>query len=263
MYKLYRNPNGQVEQVPINNPIEDTTPPKVEEAFPDPLEAKGEPKGIAPFVIQQNKQFDIIKENEGQQAKFQTQKLQWNNYQIVNFQINVTDASTVQAYFVSDYNSATAVGVSLNDCIMFGTDTTGVDDAKYYNIVYVNARLNRSGDFNKKLQASSYVEFYTMKKLPNNPFYGCKIPRQIEAVTGQSSTNSITATGTQYGVQSFGVDIYNENAYYTQTADLYGIRSIGLALKRIVLNFDGDINIGDLLIDIEVGYDLKTEGNNY
>ena len=104
---------------------------------------------------------------------------------------------------------------------------------------------------------------YTKNMEKLKKFYGGKIPRQIEAVTGQSSTNSITATGTQYGVQSFGVDIYNENAYYTQTADLYGIRSIGLALKRIVLNFDGDINIGDLLIDIEVGYDLKTEGNNY
>ena len=40
MYRLYKSGNGQVQQVPINNPIEDEG---IEEQFPNPLEAKGNP----------------------------------------------------------------------------------------------------------------------------------------------------------------------------------------------------------------------------
>ena len=49
---------------------------------------------------------------------------------------------------------------------------------------------------------------------------GGKIPRQIEAVGSGTTGPVITTEGTEWGVQSFGVDVYNENAYYTQTDDL-------------------------------------------
>ena len=258
MYRLYKSGNGQIQQVPINDPTEDQG---IEEKFPNPLEAKGENSNEAPFVEQNRRQFDLIKQNETQQAKFQTKKLQNSNYQILNFQINPTDASTVQAYFASDYNDATvAPGTPMDTGVMFGTNDQDVTKAKYYNIVYCNARLNRSGDFNKYL-LQGYIEFYVMQKLPTGDFGG-KIPRQIEAVNNQTGVQAITIAGGELGVQSFGVDIVNENAYYTQSPDLKGMRSCGIALKRIVLNFNGDINIGDLLIDVEVGFDLNTEGNN-
>lgn len=257
-YNLYKNDKGRIQQVPAaqNDPKEDIF-------FPDPLEAKGNVPDVAPFVIQEQKQFDLIKQNETDQARFQTKKLQNSNYQITNFRIQPTDSGATESYYIQNYNQATAVGTALDDCVMFGTDTVGVANSKYYNIVYINARYEAFGggatDF---LVAPSYIEFYPMQKI-NTGDFGGKIPRQIEQVSGQSTALAITSGGTEVGVQSFGVDVFNENAYYTQTADLKGIRCVGIALKRISLNFSAVTTLSNMRLTLEVGYDLNTEGNNY
>jgi hypothetical protein len=261
MYRLYRSGNGQVQQVPVNNPTEDEG---IEEQFPNPLEAKGNQKDVAPFVLQQERQFDLIKQNETQQAKFQTKKLQNSNYQVINFQIRPTDSVTSQAFYRNEYNLTTAVGTALDDGVMFGTSTKDVTKAKYYNIVYANVRLaqavgSTAGEF---LEAPSFVEFYLMQKL-NTGDFGGKISRQIQAVSDRSNLNTLSVGGNEFGVQSFGVDIYNENAYYAQSKDLKGMRCIGVALKKIQINLDTAIDISEIRLDCEIGYDLKTEGNNY
>ena len=259
MYKLYKNNKGRVTQVPVsqNDPEEDLF-------FPDPLEAKGNVPDVAPFVLQQKKQFDLIKENETQQARFQTAKLQNSNYQVVNFQVRPTDSVTSQAYYRNEYNLLTAVGTPLESGVLFGTSTKDVTKAKYVNIVYANARISQSvsstaGEF---IEAPSFIEFYLMQKLTTGDFGG-KIPRQIEAVSDKTNLFTLSVGGTQFGVQSFGVDIYNENAYYAQSQDLRGMRCCGIALKKIQLNFDSAVDISTIRIDCEIGYDLKTEGNNY
>ena len=258
MYKLYKNNKGRITQVPVaqNDPEEDLF-------FPDPLEAKGNVPDVAPFVVQQKQQFDLIKENETQQARFQTKKLQNSNYQIVNFKITPTDSTTSQDFYKNQYNDGTAVGTALDSGVMFGTNTADVTKAKYYNIVYANIRY--SGLFTSGaefLESPSYVEFYPMQKLPTGDFGG-KIPRQIEAVANSVNTSSVLATGDEYGVQSFGVDVYNENAYYSQSVDLKGIRCIGVALKTIFLNFESARQLSGISLHVELGIDLKTEGNNY
>ncbi len=263
MYKLYRQQNGQVQQVPVNTPEEDTTPPNIKEAYPNPLQAKGEPNGVAPFVLQEQKQFDLIKENETQQAKFQTNKLQFNNYQIFNMQIAPTDSATTDSKYRVNYNDAIAVGNPLDSGVMFGTDQADVTEAKYYNLVYANVRLGQDVASSSDLLVNpSYMEFYLMQKLPTGDFGG-KIPRQIEAKNNSTGVSSIKINDEEYGVQSFGVDVYNENAYYTQTADLKGMRCCGVALKRIHLNFSSDVTLSAIRLNVELGYDLKTEGNNY
>ena len=263
MYRLYKSGNGQVQQVPINDPIEDEG---IKEKFPNPLEAKGENSNEAPFVEQQRNQFDLIKANESDQARFQTKKLQNSNYQIINFLIKPTDSTASQAFFFNNYNDATvAPGTAMTSGVMFGTQDQDVTKAKYYNIVYANVRFNtdiNTSSGNNFLVCPSYVEFYAMQKLPTGTFGG-KIPRQIEAVTNQTGTSSITASGGDYGVQSFGVDVYNENAYYTQTNDIKGIRTCGVALKKIALNFDSALGINNIELSVEIGIDLNTEGNNY
>lgn len=256
MYKLYRQPNGTIKQVAENQPQEDQ--------FPNPLQAKGE-ESVAPFVIQEKNQFNLIKENETQQARFQTAKLQNSNYQIINFRIKPTDSTDSQAFFFSDYNGATAVGSALDSGVMFGTNTADVTKAKYFNIVYANIRLgeNYNSTANNILLQPSYVEFYLMEKIPTGDFGG-KIPRQIESVVNQTGVSAISNSGTINGVQSFGIDVYNENAYYTQTPDLKGMRTIGVALKRIALNFESAVSdISEIRLDVEIGVDLNTEGNNY
>jgi len=195
------------------------------------------------------------------QVAFQQKKLQYNNYQIVNMQIQVSDSGVSQAYYLNEYNKTIAVGSPMDAGVLFGTNTTDVTRAKYYNIVYVNARFSPADIAGYTINSPSFMEFYVMQKLPTGDFGG-KIPRQIEAVSNSNFTQSISVTGEVNGVQSFGVDFYNENAYYTQSPDLKGIRTCGIALKKIVMNFGSALTLYDILIDVEIGYDLKTEGNN-
>jgi len=197
------------------------------------------------------------------QVAFQQKKLQYSNYQIVNFQIAPSSSGSSVTYFISNYNQAVAVGTAMTDGVLFGSNTKDSDKAKYYNIVYANARWG--ADFsstNEFLLSPCFVEFYAMQKVGGGVFGG-KIPRQIEAVKDETNLAGLTVTGVEYGVQSFGVDIYNENAYYTQTPDLRGIRTIGLSLKSLLLNFASAITSSSIRIDVEIGIDLKTEGNNY
>tara|TARA_R110002012_G_scaffold10712_4_gene48539 strand:+ start:473 stop:1255 length:783 start_codon:yes stop_codon:yes gene_type:complete len=260
MYRLYKTGNGQIQQVPVNDPTEDEG---IEEKFPNPLEAKGENLNEAPFVEQQRNQFDLIKQNETDQARFQTKKLQNSNYQIINAEIRPTDSVTTQAFYYNDYNLLSTVGTAMDSGIMFGTTTADVTKAKYYNIVYANVRFTPSTNTTSEFILSpSYVEFYPMQKIPTGDFGG-KIPRQIEAVSNKVNLFTLSVGGTQYGVQSFGVDVYNENAYYAQSPDLKGIRCCGIALKKIQLNFNGDVDLSTIRLTVEIGYDLKTEGNNY
>ena len=265
MYRLYKSGNGQVKQVPVNDPTEDQG---IEEKFPNPLEAKGENSNEAPFVEQQRNQFDLIKQNESDQARFQTKKLQNSNYQIVNFKITPTDSAVAQAFYFANYNIATTVGTALSDGVMFGSNTTDVSQAKYYNIVYANARfLEANTTASNTIVSPSFIEFYPMQKIntgdPTTDIFGGKIPTQIESVTRNTSSIAINNTGTEYGVQSFGIDLYNENAYYSQSNDLKGIRCCGLALKLIDLNFGLNLTLSGIRIIVEIGIDLNTEGNNY
>ena len=260
MYRLYKTGNGQVKQVPVNDPIEDQG---INEKFPNPLEAKGENSNEAPFVEQQRNQFDLIKQNETQQAKFQTKKLQNSNYQIINFEIAPTDSAVSQEYYFADFNLLTAVGTAMDAGVLFGTNTADVTKAKYYNLVYMNVRFAQDNQASTDFIVSpSYVEFYPMQKLPEGDFGG-KIPRQIECLANSTGVSAISKSGTQYGVQSFGVDVYGENAYYTQSPDLKGIRCCGVALKRISLSMSTAIAIGNIRLSVELGFDLNTEGNNY
>lgn len=257
-YNLYKNDKGRIQQVPAsqNDPEEDLF-------FPDPLEAKGNVPDVAPFVLQEKKQFDLIKENETDQARFQTKKLQNSNYQIVNFEIRPTDSGASQGFFNNEYNQAVAVGTALDSGVMFGTNTADVTKAKYYNIVYANVRLGQAISSSSQFTLSpSFLEFYPMQKIPAGDFGG-KIPRQIEAVANNTNVFGITVDGAEYGVQSFGIDVYNENAYYSQSEDIKGIRCCGLALKSIQLNFNANVTLSDIRLDVEIGYDLRTEGNNY
>lgn len=255
----------------IFRPTADNTPTD----FLNPLgedrnEAKGEIRGEAPFVEQTRQQFKKIKQNETDQIRFQQKKLQNSNYQVINLNIQPTTDITSQDYYVENFNQATAVGSPMTDGIMFGqnlpTATIDVSQAKYYNIVYVNVRYGSHSFLagSNQLLSPSYIDFYLMQKISGGGnTLGGKIPRQIEAVASATTGPVMTADGTEYGVQSFGVDVYNENAYYTQTPDLKGMRTIGLALKSIVLNLGFARPLNTFNFDVEIGIDLNTEGNNY
>tara|TARA_R110001599_G_scaffold324960_1_gene537012 strand:- start:130 stop:894 length:765 start_codon:yes stop_codon:yes gene_type:complete len=252
----------------IFRPTADNTPTD----FLNPLgedrnEAKGEIRGEAPFVEQERRQFDLIKANESDQARFQTKKLQYSNYQIINFTLYPSSSAATQSYYNASFNEATAVGSPLTDGIMFGQNgpTAGIDnsEAKYYNIVYANLRYGVPTD-GYILESPSFAEFYLMQKLAGGGnTLGGKIPRQIESVASGTTIQAISVDGTRDGVQSFGLDIYNENSYYSQTNQLVGMRSLGIALKQIQINLSANEVLSSIFLRGEIAIDLSTEGNNY
>jgi len=197
------------------------------------------------------------------QVAYQQKKLQYSNYQIVNFRIKPDASASTQDYFYQTYNVATAVGTALTDGVLFGSATKDSDKAKYYNIVYASARWSfintTSTNF---LLTPSLIEFYLLQKVGGGVFGG-KIPRQIEAVKDETNLSSLTVNGTEYGNQQFGIDVLNPGVYYTPTNSMVGMRCCGVALKEINLNFQNAIALSDVGLDIELGIDLKTAGNNY
>jgi len=245
-------------QLDVGTPQEDVT-----DAIETPIPLSKGFDGLPTFNELNEAQKKNMPKAMRSQVAFQQKKLQYSNYQIVNFKINPTDATDSQSYFVSNYNSSVAVGTAMTDGVLFGSNTKDSDRAKYYNIVYANVRYigasTAGGNF---LEQPSYIEFYLMQKVGGGVFGG-KIPRQIEAVKDETNVAGITVTGDEFGVQYFGVDVYNENAYYTQSPDLKGMRSVGLALKRINLNLGATVGINLIEFSVEIGIDLKTEGNNY
>jgi hypothetical protein len=240
------------------------TPEKdVTDAIETPIPLSKGFDGLPKFNELQEAQKKNVPKAMRSQVAFQQKKLQYSNYQVVNFQIAPSSSGSSVSYFVSNYNQSVAVGTAMTDGVLFGSNTKNSDEAKYYNVVYANARWG--ADFsstNEFLLNPCFVEFYLMQKVPGGVFGG-KIPRQIEAVKDKTNLSSLTVTGVQYGVQSFGIDVYNENAYYTQSPDLKGMRACGIALKNIKLNFATAIVESTIRLDIEIGIDLKTEGNNY
>jgi len=258
-YRLFKTPNG-IKQVPVRE----------NEEFDDfdynqqiPEEAKGVVKGgeEALFVEQTRNQKRNLKESMTGQVAFQQEALQYNNLQIVNFQVGELSTGSA-AYIYETYNTATAVGSSLNETIMFSGIASGDNnDALYYNIVYMNIRLNNYGRAPFLFQPS-YVEFYPMQKIAGGSSAGGKIPTQISNTSYDSAT-TITSGGTEFGVQSFGADVYNEQTLYNQTKDLKGIRCIGIALKRIMLNFESALDTAVPSLDVEIGIDMKSGGSSY
>ena len=101
-----------------------------------------------------------------------------------------------------------------------------------------------------------------MQKIAGGSSAGGKIPVQISNTSYDSGT-TILSSGTEYGVQSFGTDVYQESPYYTQSPDLKGIRCIGVALKEIHLSFGGSLDTAALQLEVELGIDLKSGGSSY
>ena len=256
--KIFDDKFNMPTQLDVGTAEKDVTEPT---ETPYPL-AKGS-DGLPKFNELQDNQKKRLPKALRAQVAFQQGALQYNNLQIVNFKISAF--ATGSAAFVSvDYNQATAVGSSLNETVMFSGISGGDNnDALYYNIVYVNLRapIYESPGTNALVQPS-YVEFYPMQKIGGGSSAGGKIPTQISN-TAYDSATTITSSGSEFGVQSFGADVFNEQTLYNQSKDLKGIRCIGVALKSINLNFQAATVTDGIEVDVEIGLDMKSGGSSY
>ena len=257
--KIFDDKFNMPTQLDVGTAEKDVTEPT---ETPYPL-AKGS-DGLPKFNELQDSQKKNLPKALRTQVAFQQKKLQYSNYQIVNFKIQPSDSGSSQDYYYNTYDLATTIGTALGDGVLFGTSTADDTRAKYFNIVYLNARYVDAVTGAHLLENPSYIEFWAVQKIGaggGGVDFGGKIPRQIEAVDKMTNTTVIESGGVEFA-QSFGVDIYNENAYYSQSPDLKGIRTCGLAMKKLVLNFGSSRQLDSIRIDVEVGIDLNTEGNN-
>ena len=255
MYKLYKKPNGQIEQVPIdnNNDLFDD----LENL--DPMEAKGSDLVKPQFLVQEEKQFDLIKENETQQAKFQSKQLNQSNLQVFNFQVSDLQPSTSSGIVKIDYNENVTTG-NVTDCVMFAQSLNN-DKAIYYNIMDIKCNLQY--DLNQNLESESYVEFYLLENIPSGTTsLGRKISRK-QNVRGTSSGvitwDAITST---QRFQSITTNVSNDNNNVTTMLG-NGYRASGLALKRIDLNFRSPENTSIMKLNFFVTVDINTASTVY
>lgn len=252
MYKLYKQPNGQLKQVPINEPQEDLQ-------FPNPLEAKGQEQTVAPFVIQEQKQFDIIKENESQQARFQSKQLNQNNLQVFNFRLSDLTTSTSNSAFKGNYNVTQTTG-NVTDCIMFA-ESLSSDKAIYYNILDLKCNLRYGGNAN--LERESYVEFYLLENIPSSTTsIGRKISRKQNVRGTSSGTITWSTSNAEQNYQSITTNISQDNTNVTTMLG-NGYRASGLALKRIDLNFRANEDISTVELQFYVTVDINSASTVY
>ena len=255
--KIFDDKFNMPTQLDVGTAEKDVTEPT---ETPYPL-AKGS-DGLPKFNTLQDNQKKNLPQTLRTQVAFQQESLQYNNYQILNFEVSAFSSGTL-AYVYSVFNQATAVGSSLVDTVMFSGISGGDNnDALYYNIVYCNARIVYGSSAVSVVEAPSYITFYPMQKIAGGSSAGGKISTQISN-TSYGSGTTLISSGSEYGVQSFGTDVYQESPYYTQSPDLKGIRCIGLALKEIHLSFGGSLDTSALQLEVELGIDLKSGGSSY
>ena len=255
MYKLYRKPNGQIEQMPIN---------ENENVFDDlenldPMEAKGSDLIKPQFLVQEEKQFDLIKENETQQARFQSQQLNQSDLQIFNFNLSDFSADTSVGTFKEDYNTIATTG-NVTDCVMFAQSLNN-DKAIYYNILDIKCNLRYGSTAN--LETESYVEFYLLENIPSSTTsLGRKIGRKQNVRGTSSGTISWETANAQNNYQSLTTNISQDNNNITPMLN-NGYRASGLALKRLSLDFRQAENLSQMILQFFVTVDLNSASTVY
>ena len=249
MYKLFRNKNGTVTQVEV---------PQEED---NNIMSKGNDNIIVPdFVKQQENQFEVIKQNQTEQAKFQSLQANQTELQIFNFVIgNLSDNVSALA-FKNNYNTTPTTG-PVNNCVMFAGELTD-EKALFYNVVDCKIGLQYSGSAN--LTPDSYVEFYLVERNPaTNSVVGRKIPR-IQQLRGAGSGNTVsfTTAGSQNLYQSFSTNVGADvnNIPYIEKG---GYRTSGVALKRIDLNFGQNEDISNMSLRVQLTVRASTGGTVY
>ena len=247
MYKLYRKPNGQIEQVPINN--NDDLFNDLENL--DPMEAKGSDLVRPEFLAQEERQFDLIKQNETQQAQFQSKQLNFNDLQVFNATFTDSSWSTNASYIRKQYNDTETTG-NLSDSIGFN-DGFGT----YYNIVNIEVNLYNTVNNNVRLGEDSYVQFYLCQNdgTASTLNTGQKIPRQT-SLNADGGTVTWTTGGPKQSYQYVSVPLTGTSQMVPSNS--LGLSSSGLALKTVFLQSTAIEDWTTMRLELMVYVDIKS-----
>ncbi len=189
-----------------------------------------------------------------------------SNFQFFNFELSAFSTGTV-SYVNNQYNQSNDFPTAVTDSLMFGVDSA-TGKALYYNIAYVNARLNTPFSTTagvENLIPPSFISFYPLQNIETSGTgsVGTKIPHPSSQFFTSGGTVSASYNGNEYGNQSFGVDVYNEAGTYAQNNKLQGIRCSGIALKQILLVAKTTADTSLLTVEVEIAVDTSSVSSSY
>jgi len=186
-----------------------------------------------------------------------------SNLQFFNFRISDIISGTAQ-FIEKNYNATSTFPANATQTIMFGVPGTS-NKALYYNIVSLNASIaGIFGTGQEQLENPSLISFYLLQNIDTSTTsLGTKIPQPAPLSGNGGGAVTFITSGDIYGAQSIDCDLANENANYYQNNDLRGIRASGLALRRILMQFDASVNLSTAIIDVTVGVDTSSVSTTY
>jgi hypothetical protein len=181
-----------------------------------------------------------------------------SNLQVFNFNLADFSSSTSSGAFFEEYNETVTTG-NVTNCIMFNVDSIN-NKASYYNIVDIKANLLSPNLVT--LDSDSYVEFYLLENIEGSTTsLGRKIPARAPVNGTSSGTVTWTTTGAKQGFQYTSLQVAQDPINIPQNTK--GIRTSGLALKSIKLDFRASEDLSVMSLNFIVYVDITSVSNSY
>jgi hypothetical protein len=222
----------------------------------DDCEMRSNGDGVKPVYQQREQRQKLALENLKRPTAGKLGNLK--NFQFFNFRVSGIATGTAQ-FIEGNYNTSSTFPANATQTVMFGIDGLN-GKALYYNIVSLNASM--SGIFGtgvERLESPSLISFYLLQNNDSSTSsLGTKIPQPSSLYGNGGGAVDFITDGDVYGAQSIDCDLATENATYYQNNDLRGIRASGLALRRILMQFDASLNTATALLDVTVGVDISS-----
>jgi hypothetical protein len=175
--------------------------------------------------------------------------LQIFNFNIANF------SSSTNNYFFEEFNTSATGSTACDDAIMFTDGKSG--DGIYYNVLDVKINLRR--DAKVEALQDSYIEFFLLQNSASP--IGKKIPRTESLFSSASGTINFSTTGANQGNQYFTSTIGVDTPIIPINSK--GLRTSGLALKTIYLNFDASEDMSAMELDVILFVDNSSASRSF
>lgn len=182
-----------------------------------------------------------------------------SNMQVFNFSLNPGLSGTVSSAF-ENYNTTVTAG-NVTDCIMFNVESLN-NKASYYNIIDIKANVLRTDGNRTGLLSDSYVLFYLLENIETSTSsLGRKIPRRAPLNGTSSGTVTWTTNDATTEYQFVKVDVLSDSVNIPSR--LQGLRTSGLALRTIDLNFQDAEDLSLIRFNFSVYVDVSSVSNSY
>ena len=236
MYRLERQPNGEVRQCETNA------------------------DGGSVYARREELSKQALKKLKKSEPAGKLGSL--SNLQVFNANISAFSSDTATKFVYEEYNDSVDFPDLMDPCFVFGSKNGSNASGLYYNIVGINANLETTAtDPAYRVLPDSYIEFYLGQNI-----LGSATP-QVTKIPGQPfnsfSTGAITldTSGSINSNQAIMTSVLNDaNTIPTNTK---GIRASGLGLRSISLIFTDNEDVSAMSINIEVYVDVSSVSGTY